>query len=227
MMTRRQAALACATALAGLGAEKKTNGGADVQIRRLPEGAIQPQLALVYYTGDAHKGDLAYVRSTDFGQSFSTPLMVNSQEGSAIAMGAIRGAQISVVKRNRVHVAWNGSDTAQPRGPMNPEAGKPGSPMLYARLNDRGTAFEPQRNLMHETFGLDGGGSIAADHNGNVYVGWHGKAQGARPVKWAARSGLRVRATKAVRSGKSGQYPRSRPAPVDVAVCGSSPIPAA
>src|ERR1700737_4724247 len=98
MMTRRQAALAYATALSGLGAEK-TNGGADVQIRRLPEGAIQPQLALddrgtlhlVYYTGDAHKGDLAYVRSTDFGQSFSTPLMVNSQEGSAIAMGAIRG----------------------------------------------------------------------------------------------------------------------------------------
>jgi hypothetical protein len=52
--------------------------------------------------------------------------------------------------------------------------------MLYARLDDRGTAFEPQRNLMQETFGLDGGGSVAADHGGNVYVAWHGKAPGAR-----------------------------------------------
>jgi hypothetical protein len=46
--------------------------------------------------------------------------------------------------------------------------------MLYARLNDRGNSFEPQRNLMLHSFGLDGGGSIAADHDGNVYVAWHG-----------------------------------------------------
>src|SRR5215217_3074531 len=52
-----------------------------------------------------------------------------------------------------------------------PEAG---APMLYTRLNDAGTAFEPERNLMHRSFGLDGGGSIAADRTGNVYVAWHG-----------------------------------------------------
>ena len=46
--------------------------------------------------------------------------------------------------------------------------------MLYTRLNDAGTAFEPERNLMHRSFGLDGGGSIAADRAGNVYVAWHG-----------------------------------------------------
>ena len=51
--------------------------------------------------------------------------------------------------------------------------------MLYARLNDAGTAFEPQRNLMTKTFGLDGGGSVAADQEGNVYVAWHGKTVGA------------------------------------------------
>jgi len=65
--------------------------------------------------------------------------------------------------------------------------------MLYARLNDRGTAFEGQRNLIQETFGLDGGGSIAADQNGNVYVAWHGKAPGAAQGEagrevWIARS---------------------------------------
>ena len=65
--------------------------------------------------------------------------------------------------------------------------------MLYARLNDRGSGFEPQRNLMQETFGLDGGGSVAADHNGNVYVAWHGKAPGAAQGEagrevWVAQS---------------------------------------
>lgn len=65
--------------------------------------------------------------------------------------------------------------------------------MLYARLNDRASAFEQQRNLMQETFGLDGGGSIAADQLGNVYVGWHGKGHGAAEGEagrqvWIARS---------------------------------------
>jgi DNA-binding beta-propeller fold protein YncE len=42
--------------------------------------------------------------------------------------------------------------------------------MLYARLDDAGTAFEPQRNLIQVAAGLDGGGSVAADQAGNVYV---------------------------------------------------------
>jgi len=171
-----------------------------VRIVAVPSVGLQPQAAvsegvvhLIYFAGDPKQGDVFYTRSEDFGGTFSSPVRVNSQAGSAIAIGAIRGAQISVGKRNRVHVAWNGSQTAEPRGPLNPEAGQPGSPMLYARLNDRGTAFEPQRNLMQETFGLDGGGSIAADHRGNVYVGWHGKAPGARPGEagrqvWITRS---------------------------------------
>jgi hypothetical protein len=50
-------------------------------------------------------------------------------------------------------------------------------PMLYARLNDAGNAFEAQRNLMIHSFGLDGGGSIAADRSGSVYVAWHGIGQ--------------------------------------------------
>jgi hypothetical protein len=51
--------------------------------------------------------------------------------------------------------------------------------MLYTRLSDNGAAFEPQRNLMLRTFGLDGGGTVAADKAGNVYVAWHGKGSGA------------------------------------------------
>jgi hypothetical protein len=68
-----------------------------------------------------------------------------------------------------------------------------GVPMLYARLNDDRSAFEPQRNLMRRTFYLDGGGSIAADTQGNVYVAWHATSPGAPEGEagrrlWIARS---------------------------------------
>src|SRR5262249_10904196 len=52
------------------------------------------------------------------------------------------------------------------------------TPMLYTRLNDEGTAFEPQRNLIQSAAGLDGGGSVAADGAGNVYVFWHAPEPG-------------------------------------------------
>ena len=158
-----------------------------VSVRRVPNGGIQPQIAvesngaihMIYFSGDPKNGDLFYIRSTTAGEFFSRPLRVNSQAGSVIAVGTIRGGQIAVGGNGRVHVAWNGSNTARPQGPINPEAGTPGNPMLYTRLNDQRTAFEPQRNLMLHTFGLDGGGTVAADTAGNVYVAWHGKGSGA------------------------------------------------
>jgi hypothetical protein len=171
---------------------------------RLPDGGLQPQAAfdaegvlhLVYYKGEAAKGDLYYVRSSD-GAAFSQPLRVNSQPESAVAAGTIRGAQLALGEGGRVHVAWNGSTVAEPKGPLNPEqpADSPhnGLPMLYARLNNEGTAFEPQRNLMRKTFALDGGGTIAADGSGHVYVLWHGstavdaKGEASRRV-WITRS---------------------------------------
>lgn len=156
-----------------------------VRVVPLPARGIQPQAAvskgilhLIYFKGDAGRGDVFYTRSNDFGGAFVPPIRVNSQEGSAIATGAIRGAQISVGKQDRVHVAWNGSDAATPKAPINPASGKPGVPMLYARMDDARAAFEPQRNLLHDTFDLDGGGSIASDDLGNVYVGWHGNTPG-------------------------------------------------
>jgi hypothetical protein len=181
-----------------------------VEPRRLPEGQIQPQAAiddqgaahLIYFAGDPKNGDVFYVYGSGHSTGFSKPIRVNSQAGSAIAAGTIRGAQLAIGRRRRVHVAWNGSSAAQPRGSVNPELGgtnsegrvasasvtashlKPhshqsGSPMLYTRLDDSARGFEPQRNLMRATYGLDGGGSIAADRRGNVIVGWHGKGRNA------------------------------------------------
>lgn len=178
MMTRRQATLTCVAALGGFASDKNTQG--NIRFCRVPASGIQPQVAIdsrgalhiVYYTGDPYHGSLYYARSEDGGATFSPAMPVN-QGGSAIAAGTIRGAQLALGKRGRIHVAWNGSNN---NGPLNPDSGKLGAPMLYTRLNDSGTAFEPQRNLMLHSFGLDGGGSIAADSSGNVYVAWHGIA---------------------------------------------------
>jgi hypothetical protein len=191
-------ALCAATVFA---ASSKWPENADISLVRTPNGGIQPQavldragtLHLLYYTGEAAHGNLFYVKSSDAGRTWSPPLRVNSQAGTAIAAGTIRGGQIAIGKNGRVHVAWNGSSQAEPKGPLNPESGQPGVPMLYSRLNNSRTAFEPERNLMTHTYGLDGGGTLAADLAGHVYVAWHGKAPGAlageagRQV-WIARS---------------------------------------
>jgi hypothetical protein len=64
--------------------------------------------------------------------------------------------------------------------------------MLYTRLNDAGTAFERERNVIQSAYGLDGGGSVAADEEGNVYVAWHAPRPGVRGEEnrcvWVARS---------------------------------------
>ena len=171
-----------------------------VDIQRVPHGGIQPELAvgrdgvihMVYFSGAPAAGDLFHVSSADGGRTFSGPVRVNSQPNSAIATGTIRGAQVAAGADGRVHVAWNGSDAALPRGLANPKTGRRGSPMLYTRSNTSGTAFEPQRNLMTHTFNLDGGGSLAADDAG-VYVAWHandvkeGEGEPSRRV-WLSRS---------------------------------------
>ncbi len=153
---------------------------------RVPNGGIQPQVEvrngvvhLLYFTGEPEHGDLFYTRSRDYGRTFSTPLQVNSPQ-SAIAVGAIRGAQLAIGRNGRVYVAWNGSDSKQ-------------TPMLYARLNDAGTAFEPERNLITSAWGLNGGGAITADQQGNVYVFWHAPPAGqsadeANRRVWMAKS---------------------------------------
>jgi hypothetical protein len=173
-----------------------------VTLRRVPNGGIQPQvrldaagvLHLVYYTGDARGGDLYYVRSTDLGATFSAPLRVNTQPRSAIAAGTIRGGQLALGRGGRVHVAWNGSDAAMPRGVTNPRTGRPTAPFLYTVSNPRGTAFAPERNLMQATYDLDGGGDVAADVAGNVYGIWHANGTAVPPCEasrqvWIARSG--------------------------------------
>jgi hypothetical protein len=148
MMRTTKVFLAICSAAALLAAYKPSPNP-NISLVRAPNGGIQPQavmeaggtLHVLYYFGDPAGGDLYYVKSTDDGRTWSAPLRVNSETGSAIAAGTIRGGQIAIGRNGRVHVAWNGSSKAEPKGPLNPESGEAGVPMLYSRLNDARTAF--------------------------------------------------------------------------------------
>ncbi|HVV99299.1 MAG TPA: sialidase family protein [Planctomycetaceae bacterium] len=181
-------ALIVTSATLSQGAPKKTGvRGTQVSVIRTPDRGIQPQAAvdaegnlhLVFFKGTPGAGDVFYVRRAAGSSEFSSPLQVNSQAGSAIAVGTIRGAHLALGKGGRVHVAWNGSNAAKIDGK---------NPMLYTRLNDAGDRFEPQRNVIQTAYGLDGGGSVAADDEGNVFVAWHAGDKEANRRLWVAVS---------------------------------------
>ncbi len=182
--------------LVGLTFAPTSSPGADrtpaVKIVHLGDQGIQPQVVrdsqgavhLVTFRGDPAGGDVWYARREPGANDFADFHKVNSQSGSAIAVGSIRGAQFALGKNGRPHVVWNGSGKAEPRGP-----GKNDSPLLYTRLNDAGTEFESQLDVIGKAYVLDGGSSVAADLEGNVHVIWHAGSSGEENRRvWLARS---------------------------------------
>ena len=155
-----------------------------VEVLRVPAGGIQPQSAfgpdgalhLLYFSGDPTGGDLYYVRRNPGETALSAAVQVNSTAGSIIAVGTVRGAHMALGKNGRVHVAWMSADRDAPG-------------MMYTRMADGGGRFEPQRNVARTHTHLDGGGSIAADDSGGVYVAWHSGNSGEELRRvWTARS---------------------------------------
>jgi len=122
--------------------------------------------------GPATGGDLYYVRRAAGDGAFSPPIRVNSDAGSAIAAGAVRGGRIALGRNGWIHVAWNASHAVDRNGESI-------TPMWYARLAPGARAFEPERAIGTHIKNLDGGGTVAADATGRVYVVWH--AMGATP----------------------------------------------
>src|SRR5262245_61828993 len=159
---RRVGFMLIATALAASAA------GAGVELARTPDGGVYPRAAvdergvvhLIYFKGDPQAGNVFYVRSEQGGE-FGKPIQVNSQDKSAMIIGTVRGPQLALGKGSRVHVAWMGSQAA----------------MFYTRIDETGSKFEAQRNLIVNRPGLDGGGAIAADALGHVFVVWHAPAR--------------------------------------------------
>jgi hypothetical protein len=182
-----------------------------VTLVRLPDGGIQPQALtdehgvahVVYFQGTPGAGDLMYARHD--GAAFSAPIRVNSIPGSAIASGSVRGARVALGRGGRVHVSWNGSIRVGDEGSKR-------IPMWYARLDSGARAFEPQRDVSVVTEHIDGGGGVAADRAGNVWVAWH--AQGKEP-------GEAHRTIYIARSRDDGTtFGAAQPLPLATGVCG-------
>ena len=151
-----------------------------ITVLRTPRGGIQPQtmldpdgvLHMIYFKGDPSAGDIEYVWRKSSEEDFSRPIRVNSEPEGAVAVGTVRGPQMAVGRNGRIYVIWFGA-RAQSADSTNK------MPVLFSRLNDSHTAFEPQRNLMQYTRGGDGGLSVAASTRGEVYAVWH--AMGEQP----------------------------------------------
>ena len=174
MMTRLLLALLAATTVTLPGSPPSPRPDHRVDVVATPDGGIQPQAAidtagtihLLYFKGEPGGGDLFYVRRKAGDAGFSAPLRVNSEAGTAIATGSVRGGQIALGRNGWIHVAWNGSKPVERDGVRQ-------TPMWYARLAAAASAFEPQRPIGRQTKNLDGGGSVAAGRDGHVYVVWH------------------------------------------------------
>jgi hypothetical protein len=144
-----------------------------VVVEQTPFQGIQPQavvdrdgvLHLIYFTGDPSRGDLHYVHRRPGQSAFSAPIRVNSEPGTVLAIGSIRGGQVAVGRQGWIHVAWHSSPPTK-TGVMQP------APMLYSRMRPADRAFEPPRTIGQHITGMDGD-SIAADARGNVYIVWH------------------------------------------------------
>jgi len=155
-----------------------------ITVLHTPENGIQPQAAvdskgvvhLIYFKGEPRAGNIFYVHREPGKNEFSKPIQVNTQPHTAMAMGTIRGAQLAVGKNGRVHVVWDGMG----EGTFRPAHGASDikQPLFYTRINDAGTAFESERNVITYAYGLDGGSSVAADLDGNVHVTWHASQPG-------------------------------------------------
>ena len=178
--------------------------GAEVRLASLPARGVQPDVAVgkdgrlhvSYLAGEKSGADVFYTSGRS-ATELAKGLRVNSDPACAVPGGTIRGAQLALGADDRPHIAWNGAGEAQPAAPVppgvDPATVKHRSPMLYSRLEASGKGFEPQRNLMTRSYTLDGGGSVAANATGNIYVGWHAhigeepKGEQGRRV-WLARS---------------------------------------
>ena len=127
-----------------------------VEILRTANGGIQPQAAidadgtlhLIYFAGAAKGGNVFYVKRDADLSTWSDPIRVNSEKGSARRNGAISHSQLALGKDGRIHVTWFN---------MRPPK------YFYSASRDDGQGFEPQRNLVTEhAEGVEAGASIAA-----------------------------------------------------------------
>lgn len=149
---------------------------AAVRVESIPESGLQPEVAvsqdgtvhLVYLTGDPKAAEVRYTYRRP-GDAWHPSQLVNSPKSAAIALGTIRGPQLTVTGKGTVHVIWNG---------IGADA-SPHPPLWYGRKSQEDKTFGQQENLLGDATALDGGASITSDEKSGVFVVWHGLEAGA------------------------------------------------
>jgi hypothetical protein len=133
-------------------------GAAEVRTVSLPGGGIAPDAAVdskgVVHVVFGRESNAYYLRSTDNGRTFSSPLRINTTD-AGVAVGRERGPKLALGKDGAVHAAWIG-----PRG----------KGAWYTRLEKNGR-FAPERDVNDGGKPVDGT-TLAADAGGRVFVFW-------------------------------------------------------
>lgn len=145
---------------------------AKVFLFKVPDEGLSPQCAtdskgvahMIYFKGSVEAGDIYYTTFNLETQNFNPSVRVNSIEGSATIQGTTSHPQMAVGKNGVVHVVWNGSAKAE-------------NQFLYSKSIGDGQ-FSPQKDMKGETSGIDGGGSVAANGLGQVFLVWHANTKG-------------------------------------------------
>jgi hypothetical protein len=159
---------------------------AEVRVQRVPESGLQPdavtdsqgRVHLIYLAGDPKASEIHYVRRSSPSAPWSEPVRVNSQSGSAVAIGTVRGPRLVLAGPDSVAVVWNGSSRAEPKSESS-------APLLWT-IRHGTNAFQPQQNLFGSLAHLDGGAAIASDGRGRIWVVTHA-ADSKESISEAAR----------------------------------------
>ena len=156
---------------------------------KLPYGGIRPQAAIdragvihIIQANSKIRGDLMYVKHAPDQKQFSKPINVLRE-----ASGMAAGFNMTVGTDGRVHVFTrpNPRYSKKELGAQAYDAMFKSKArffvlryMLHSRLNDDGSAFEEETNIIGRTIGFEGVGAIVADQNSaNVYAFWPGQTE--------------------------------------------------
>jgi hypothetical protein len=156
---------------------------------KLPYGGIRPQVAIdkagvvhIIQANSEIRGDLMYVKHVPGQKQFSDPVKVLHE-----ASGMAASFNMTVGMDGRVHV-FTRPNPRYSKKEMGAEAYDAMFKskarffvlryMLHSRLNDDGSAFEDETNIVGKTIGFEGVGAIVADPNSaNVYAFWPGQTE--------------------------------------------------
>ncbi|HEY6226474.1 MAG TPA: hypothetical protein VI282_05055 [Verrucomicrobiae bacterium] len=157
---------ACASLILLIAQAASVSGAPSVTVTKTPgEGAVPDaetakdgSIHVAYVSGE----DVFYVVSTNAGKTFSAPLRVNSEPGTAHPANMFRGPDLAIGQNGRVHVIWY-VNAYQRKLPPDQWG------VFYAHLDPTRGGFSKAVNLNHKP---SDNYSLAADEKGNVAAVW-------------------------------------------------------